>query len=321
MPRRGNLPTAPTLLVASSGGHLMELHELRSRMELDGSVHWATFDTEQSRSLLAGERVHYVAYNGPREAGGVVTNTARAAALLRRERYGRVISTGAGIALSFLPAARLLGARCHYIESAARTDRPSLTARVLERVPGIRMYSQSADLRRRRWHTAGSVFDVFAAQVGPPPARLRRVVVTVGTMTFGFRRLVERLSTLLGPDDDVLWQTGGTDVTGLGIDARPFLASQELQREIAGADLVISHAGVGSALAALEAGRCPVLVPRLEAHGEHVDDHQLLIAAELARRGLALTADPESITRELLLAAAGNRITRVADPPVFRLAQ
>lgn len=288
-------------------------------MGLEGPVHWATFDTEQSRSLLAGEHVHYVAYNGPRDARGVVTNTARALALLRRERYERVISTGAGIALSFLPAARLLGVACHYIESAARTDRPSLTGRMLERVPGVRMYSQSASLRRRRWTTAGSVFDVFAPAPGPPRARLGRVVVTVGTMTFGFRRLVERLSTLLQPDDDVLWQTGGTDVTGLGIDARPFMGSRELLREIARADLVISHAGVGSALAALEAGRCPILVPRLEAHGEHVDDHQLLIATQLAGRGLAITADPEDLTSDMLLAAAGRAVSRVAAPPPFRL--
>jgi len=297
----------------------MELRELAPRMGLEGPVHWATFDTEQSRSLLEGEHVHHVAYNGPREVRGMVANAGRAASLLRRERYGQVISTGAGIALSFLPAARMLGARCHYVESAARTTAPSLTGRLLERFPGVRLYSQSAEFQRRRWHSGGSVFDAFAPVPGEPRRELGRVVVTVGTMTFGFRRLVERLSTLLVDAGEVLWQTGSTDITGLGIDVQPFLAAHELDAAIASADLVISHAGVGSALAALEAGKRPVLVPRLHAHDEHIDDHQLLLAADLAGRGLATTADPEDLTLDDLLAAAGYCVTRIADPPLFPL--
>ena len=40
----------------------------------------------------------------------------------------------------------------------------------------------------------------------------------------------------------------------------------------AAADVVISHAGVGSALTALRCGKRPILVPREAARGEHVDD-------------------------------------------------
>ena len=302
-----------TLLVASAGGHLMELHELAPRLGLGDDVHWATFASDQSRSLLAGRTVHYVPDNPPRDVRGMAANARRAVGLLRRERFDAVVSTGAGIALSFLPAARALGAHCHYIESAARTDAPSLSGRLLERVPGIALYAQSEGLVRGRWRHRGSVFDAFAP--GPEaPRAIERVVVTVGTMPFGFRRLVEPLAGLLA-GAQVLWQTGATDVTGLALDARPFVAAGALRAAIADADLVVAHGGVGSALTALEAGRCPVLVPRSRAASEHVDDHQGFIVGELVRRGLALTASPERLDRPLLEAAAARSVRRTTAPP------
>ncbi len=82
--------------------------------------------------------------------------------------------------------------------------------------------------------------------------------------------------------------------------------------------MVIAHAGVGSALTALEAGRLPILVPRLERFGEHVDDHQLQIADHLQNRGLALARSPETLAVSDLEHAAGLRVTQ-SPPPPFRL--
>ena len=58
--------------------------------------------------------------------------------------------------------------------------------------------------------------------------------------------------------------------------------------------MVVAHAGVGAALAALEVGKCPVLVPRRHARGEHVDDHQIQIATELGDRALSVSVEAES---------------------------
>lgn len=303
-----------TLLVASAGGHLSELHELVPRLGLSEPPHWATFDTEQTRSLLEGERVHHLRPTGPRDLGGVLGNAPAAARLLRRHRYEQVVSTGAAVAMSFLPLASARGARCHYIESAARTRAPSLTGRMLERVPGVRLYAQAPGFARPGWHHGGSVFDAFEAEWAPARP-VARVVVTVGTMEFSFRRLLTRVKALLDPGATVLWQTGASDISGLGIDASPFLSARALAAAIGEADLVIAHAGVGSALMALDAGRRPVLVPRARDAGEHVDDHQLLIAEELARRGLAVTATPEELTREHLETAAGTLVRRTEPPP------
>ena len=315
MPTPDDRRGGSALLVASTGGHLQELHVLRPRLGL-GRVDWATFDDPQSRSLLTGERVHHMAHTGSRDLRNALGNVPSAARLLRRHGYDTVVSTGAAIAMSVLPVARAMGLRCHYIESATRTTEPSLTGRMLERVPGVRLHTQYADWQRPRWRHDGSVFDGFAP--GPPaPAQLGRVLVTLGTSRqWGFRRAVERLVQVLPASAEVVWQTGCTDVRGLGIEARPLLPADELLREMQLADVVVAHAGVGSALAALQEGRRPVLLPRRPGHAENVDDHQVLVAQELGRRGLAVHAEASELTLDHLELAAARGVVRVTAPPL-----
>ena len=72
------------------------------------------------------------------------------------------------------------------------------------------------------------------------------------------------------------------------------------------ADLVVSHAGVGSIMCALQAGHVPIVFPRLERYSETVDDHQAELASALAKRGTVLVAT----TPEELSAAAAGAPTR-----------
>ena len=88
---------------------------------------------------------------------------------------------------------------------------------------------------------------------------------------------------------------------------------------LAAADVVIAHAGVGAALEALDGGRRPLLVPRLQRHGEHVDDHQLEVARELGARGLALVRAPEELSADALAEAARGGAAAVLDPPPLEL--
>jgi UDP-N-acetylglucosamine--N-acetylmuramyl-(pentapeptide) pyrophosphoryl-undecaprenol N-acetylglucosamine transferase len=308
-----------TLLVASTGGHLRELHDLRGRLGVD-AAEWATFDTAQSRSLLAAERVHHVAFTASRDLHHVLTNVPRAMQILRASAYDRVISTGSAIALTFLPAACAIGLPAHYIESAARSQGPSVTGQLLMRVPGIDLYTQYAGWARDPWRYGGSVFDAYEP-IEEPPRAIRRVVVMVGTLGFGFRRLVKRLQHVLPAGAEVLWQTGSTDTRELALTPRPALAAAELQRALERADLVVAHAGIGSAIDALRAGRRPVLIPRRATYDEHVDDHQTLVAAELAARGLAVTAEAHALAIDELEQAASASVRRVAHPPAFTLGE
>jgi UDP-N-acetylglucosamine transferase subunit ALG13 len=109
---------------------------------------------------------------------------------------------------------------------------------------------------------------------------------------------------------ETLWQTGCTPTDGLDIDTTPYLAASELDIALQSADLVVSHAGVGSALSALRAGRMPVLVPRDPSAGEVVDNHQDAFARDLERRGLALRRTAAELSIEDLLHAASRTVLR-----------
>jgi len=314
-----------TLLVASTGGHLDQLHRLRQRFQpaLD-DVEWVTFDTPQSRHLLAGEVVHYVPFVRPKDAGGTWRSGQAAVRLLRRRRYTRVISTGAAVAVPFVGEARALGLAAHYIESAARSEGTSVSGAMVAHIPGVRLYGQYPAWTSGRWQFRGSVFDGYSHGPDRDEPTIDKVVVTVGTQRdFGFRRAIDRLVRLLPsictPSASILWQTGATDTTGLGIHATETVPGHELTQAIAEADLVISHSGVGTALVSLDHGKCPALLPRRRDQHEHTDDHQRLIAEELLRRGLAVWADPDDLTPEHLIRAARMSADRAAEPPQFLL--
>lgn len=308
------------LLVASGGGHLAQLHRLAERLPQPAQERtWITFDTPQSRSLLAGQDVRYLPYTGPRAYLQTARNTLMAHSVLRSRSYQRVISTGAAPALSFLPVTLLHDAEPIYIESAARSGGPSLTGNILSRTPGVRLFTQYEHQADRKWQYAGSVFDGFEAIPNACPPQVERIVVTLGTIEFGFPRLLRRLIDIIPPDVSVLWQVGGTNAHGLPIDAVSTLPSSALDEEMRRADVVVAHAGIGSALAALDAGRCPILVPREHAHGEHIDDHQRQIATELELRGLAIQRPPESLTWADLALAAGRVIRARDDVPRLQL--
>ena len=307
-----------TLLVASSGGHLAELYDLVPRLGVR-ERRWVTFDSPQSRSLLAGEDVVHVPPAASRDLVGAVRDLVIARKMFRRRRYDRVISTGASVAMSFFVPATAAGVECAYIESATRTDGPSLTGRMAARLPGVKMFTQYRSWADETWLYGGSIFDGFAA--GPSGRRpVRKVVVTLGTHPrYTFPRLLARLVDILPPGLDVLWQVGATRVARMPADARVSVPIDEMRRAMREADVVVSHAGVGSALAAMQAGRRAVYVPRRRLYGEHVDDHQVAMARELQSRDLVLAREADEVTFADLETAASWSVQASPLVQPFRL--
>jgi UDP-N-acetylglucosamine--N-acetylmuramyl-(pentapeptide) pyrophosphoryl-undecaprenol N-acetylglucosamine transferase len=310
-----------TLLVASTGGHLKELHYLHRRLSgVAGPFRWVTFDTPQSRSLLAGEEVKFVPFVGGRDPLNVTRNLAYAHRILSDRTLDTAVSTGSAVALPFFGLARARRLRCHYIECSARVEGPSVTGRLISSIPGVNLYAQYPGWSYGKWGYSGSVFDSFQRADLPNPSRpsIGKAVVTLGTYRgYGFQRLVRRLIEILPPEADVLWQTGDTDTSGMGIDGHDTIPERDLTDAMRESDVVISHAGIGTALAAFEVGKSPLLVPRRSAWREHVDDHQIQIASELGDRGLAVTMEADDITHEDLLAAIGRNVTTPARVPAF----
>ncbi|MGZ4693274.1 MAG: glycosyltransferase [Acidimicrobiales bacterium] len=308
------------VLVANAGGHLTQLYRLASRLPAFGAPPvWVTSETAQSRSILDGEDVVWVPEVAPRDVANVLRCLPQATALAR-QRPAMAVSTGSGVALGFLPVLAAAGIPCHYVESATRVEGPSLTGRLLRWSPRVRTYSQHRHWSDERWRYPGSVFEGFeSARREPAPSTIRRAVVTVGTLEYPFERMVRKVATILPPEAEVVWQVGPARVDDLHIDARRAVPSAELADAIAESDLVIAHAGTGSALAAFEAGHCPVLIPRERAHGEHVDDHQHQTAAYLDELDLAVVRSVDDLTLADLLDAAGRRVVSAGRPRALTL--
>jgi len=318
-----------TLFVATTGGHLAQLNDLSHRLPTNGETLWITHENEKSVSLLADRDVQFIPYVGVRNVPDILRCLPIAHRLMTSQKLTMAVSTGSGIALGFLPYLAARGVECHYIESATRVLGPSLTGQIMQWIPGVHTYTQYPHWANKRWQYAGSVFDGYHAV--HVPRRLTdqvRVVVTVGTATeYPFRRLFVRLAPLLAPGGllhrktglppSVLWQTADTPVEDLSIHPTPFLPATALQTALAEADIVVSHAGTGSALTALECGRFPLLVARDVQYGEIGDNHQRQLAAELSRRGLCRYRDAESITVDDLMMTLSLAVRRASDPPPF----
>ncbi|HEX8628907.1 MAG TPA: glycosyltransferase [Catenuloplanes sp.] len=308
-----------TLLVASAGGHLTELHHLVSRIDV-GQRCWVTFDTPQTRSLLHGEDVVHVPFSTSRDVVGVVRDFVAANRMFRRRRFRAVISTGAGVAMGFFVPAVAAGIDCYYIESATRTAGPSLTGRLVARLPRTHLYTQYARWADHHWRYGGSIFDAFAAERAQRSGPIRKVVVTLGTQRrYQFPRLLRRLVEILPPSVEVLWQAGATRIENMPAQARHEVPSHEMGRAMREADVVISHAGAGSALSAMRAERRPICVPRRARYGEHVDDHQVQMAQELDSRNLVFAREADLITLDDLELAASWAVRASPAVAPFRL--
>lgn len=137
--------------------------------------------------------------------------------------------------------------------------------------------------------------------------------MSLGTELWPFDRAADRMLTLL-PEADIVWQTGVTEVVRDGRRLDQWVPAKDLYRAFAESDVVVTHAGVGSVLSALNQGKVPVILPRRAEHREMVDDHQLEFAEMIDARGLAVSVDPADLTREHLERAAG--LTARRRPPV-----
>ena len=126
------------------------------------------------------------------------------------------------------------------------------------------------------------------------------ILVTVGTHEDPFDRMLEGVRDF--PEgEEIIVQHGPSAVRPAGAVCHEYMPFDELQAHVRRARVVVSHAGVGSIMVALAAGHRPILVPRLSARGEHVDDHQVPLARRLARAGAVVLVEDASRLAEIVM--------------------
>lgn len=129
------------------------------------------------------------------------------------------------------------------------------------------------------------------------------ILTALGTDEHPFARALDIIDHLR-PAHELVVQHGHTPprdwAEATWFDFVPFEELMSLMRE---ADAIVCHGGVGTIMTALLLGRRPVVIPRLAAHAEHVDDHQLQIVGKLGSRGFVVPlldgADIEAAIDEL----------------------
>lgn len=305
------------LLAASTGGHIAQLVRLAPGLGATDDSLWVSFDSPQTRSLLRGKRTLLVPYIKPRDWRGTLKAVGQIDKALAGEDFDAAVSTGAALATAALPVARRRGIPALYIESVSRVLGPSLTGRMLYHSRLAEMRTQHRSWAGGRWGLHPSVLETFSIEDRvAPEGRPLKIFVTLGTIQgYRFDTLVDALLATGLMGEDTTWQLGYTTRDDLPGRVVQDMDAASFDRAIHEADVVVTHAGVGTILGLLEAGVYPVAVVRRASRNEHVDDHQAQIAGLMNDSRIGTALEIEDMTAEVLLEAAARRIATTDGQP------
>jgi len=255
----------------------------------------------------------YIPYIRPRDVKGVIRGTRLIRKAVKSERFDMALSTGAAIALAVFPATRLRRIKNTYIESVSRVEGPSLTGRIVHATKLAETWTQHSGWATESWKLHESVMSGFervektARETDEP-----KIFVTLGTIEgYRFDSIIDRLISIGAGNDHSEWQLGVTDREGLPGASASLMSNEDFERKATEADVVITHAGVGTILKLLDLGIYPIIVPRRSARGEHVDDHQEQIAALVSREQLGLVCEVDQLDARSIREASGYGVRAI----------
>ena len=113
------------------------------------------------------------------------------------------------------------------------------------------------------------------------------IFVTVGTHEQPFNRLVKAVDELKRDGiitEDVIMQTGFSTYEPKYCQWSKLIPYQQMIKNVADARIVITHGGPASFIMPLQIGKTPIVVPRQYQFNEHVNDHQVDFARNVAQR-------------------------------------
>lgn len=123
------------------------------------------------------------------------------------------------------------------------------------------------------------------------------ILVLLGTQNNDFHRLLDEIEKNIENEninEEVIVQAGFTKYKSDKMKIFSMTSKEKLEELIKKADLIITHAGVGSIEMSLEQNKKVIAVPRLKKYKEHVNDHQKDIEGKLAEKGYLIGIDDVS---------------------------
>lgn len=113
------------------------------------------------------------------------------------------------------------------------------------------------------------------------------IFVTVGTHEQPFNRLIKKVDDLKRGGvikENVIIQTGFSTYEPRYCQWSKLIPYQQMVKNVAEAHIVITHGGPASFIMPLQIGKIPIVVPRQHQFKEHVNDHQVEFARNVAKR-------------------------------------
>lgn len=145
--------------------------------------------------------------------------------------------------------------------------------------------------------------------------------VSVGNALQAFPRLLVGVAHIAAQlPQPVIVQYGHTPFDNVACQRVDFLDMKEFVEHIHRADLLIMHAGAGSIMHAIEAGKIPVVMPRRADLGEHINDHQLELAQALVEMDkIVIAHNADDLIHAVKLAVAKQRtlLKKPTIPPLL----
>ena len=129
------------------------------------------------------------------------------------------------------------------------------------------------------------------------------ILVMLGTQNNDFHRLLDEIEKNIqngNINEEVVVQAGYTNYKSDKMLIFDVTTKKNLEELIKKADLIITHAGVGSIEMSLKQNKKVIAVPRLKKYGEHVNNHQKEIECEFDREGWIIGIDDVSSLGEAL---------------------
>ena len=119
------------------------------------------------------------------------------------------------------------------------------------------------------------------------------IFVTLGTQDKAFPRLLEAIQKQIDngnikKEEKIIVQAGCTKFKSKNMEIKHYMSIKKFEQLVDEADLIISHAGVGTILTALKKNKKIIAAARLKEYGEHVNDHQLQILENFSEAGYLL---------------------------------
>lgn len=139
------------------------------------------------------------------------------------------------------------------------------------------------------------------------------IFVTIGTQApfDRFIKIIDEIAPQLG--EEIIAQVYQCGFEPHNIKTVNFLAPDEFNELFEKARLIVSHAGMGTILSALQKHKPIIIFPRIASLGEHRNEHQLATARKFKELGGVYVAMNEEELRQLIVRSDLTCLREIGD--------